>query len=253
MFSVLTLNLRFGLADDGKNSWQYRKKAFPLLLEKYPADFVGFQEVNTFQADFLRDILKNHAVIGKRSPAPHFWQNNLIFYHHTWKCIHRDHFFLSVTPTIPSRSRKSRWPRQCTIGMFQKRDRKLICINTHFDFDATVQTQSAEFIMHRLADLPADLPAVLMGDFNNTPQSGCYKVFTGQNGKSVPNGPYFKSVFSPPFPGTHHGFTGSTHGDYIDWILCRGNVSASELTVIREKFSGIYPSDHFPIHAKFVF
>ena len=33
MFSVLTLNLRFGLADDGANNWRYRKKGFQPFLE----------------------------------------------------------------------------------------------------------------------------------------------------------------------------------------------------------------------------
>ena len=39
-FSVLTLNLRFGLADDGSNGWQHRKNLFPSLLEKYQTDLI---------------------------------------------------------------------------------------------------------------------------------------------------------------------------------------------------------------------
>jgi len=57
MFSVLTLNLRFGLADDGANNWRYRKIGFQPFLEKYRMDFIGFQEANDFQIDFLHNIL----------------------------------------------------------------------------------------------------------------------------------------------------------------------------------------------------
>ena len=93
MFSVLTLNLRFGLADDGANDWKYRKKGFGLFLEKYRTDFISFQEANDFQIDFLHNILTEYNYIGKRSPSPSFWQNNIIFYHKKWHCTLYEHFF----------------------------------------------------------------------------------------------------------------------------------------------------------------
>ena len=52
-FSTLTLNLRFGLADDGADSWDHRKKALPVLFKKYHPDFIGLQEANDFQIDYL--------------------------------------------------------------------------------------------------------------------------------------------------------------------------------------------------------
>ncbi len=79
MISVLTLNLRFGLADDGPNSWQYRKKVFPFLFEKYRTDFIGFQEANDFQTDFLNGMLTEYDFIGKCSPSLSFWQDSIIF------------------------------------------------------------------------------------------------------------------------------------------------------------------------------
>ena len=79
-FSTLTFNLRFGLADDGPNSWDHRKKALPALFKKYHPDFIGLQEANDFQIDYLAEILTGYEFIGKRSPAPPYWQNNVIFY-----------------------------------------------------------------------------------------------------------------------------------------------------------------------------
>ncbi|MEJ2658898.1 MAG: hypothetical protein P8012_17210 [Desulfobacterales bacterium] len=86
----MTLNLRFGLADDGPNNWQYRKKGFPVLFDAYPTDFFGFQEANDFQIDYLDNILKEYHYIGKRSPSPSFWQNNVIFHKKSWACIHHE-------------------------------------------------------------------------------------------------------------------------------------------------------------------
>ena len=127
----------------------------------------------------------------------------------------------------------------------------MICVNTHLDFDPEVQRQSAEAIMLRLTALPDHLPAVVVGDFNTTPESECHRVFTGGGRLNAAHPPYFRNAFSPPFPGTHHGFTGSTSGDCIDWILCRGPIRPVSVAVVRKKFSGVFPSDHFPVYAKF--
>ena len=251
MLSVLTLNLRFGLADDGPNSWQYRKRCFPYLFEKYRADFFGFQEANDFQIDFLNEILTEYDFIGKRSPSPSFWQNNIIFYKKTWTCIYRDHFFLSPTPTIPSRFRESLWPRQCTIGMFKNGHRTLICVNTHFDFDVSVQIKSAKLIIEQISHLPCDVPVILMGDFNAPPLSPCHNIFTGQSQKLKVKESCFINAFKKPFPGTQHNFTGDPNGDHIDWILYRGKIAIKNMMVIHDTFDGRYPSDHFPLYATF--
>jgi len=251
MFSVLTLNLRFGLADDGANNWRYRKKGFKPFLEKYPTDFFGFQEANDFQIDFLDNLLTEYDYIGKRSPSPSFWQNNVIFYQKNWHCIHYEHFFLSPTPSVPSRYRKSIWPRQCTIGMFDTNRRQVICVNTHLDFDVSVQVKSALLILDRLSHLPDDVPVILMGDFNSAPFSPCYKIFTGHDDTSSANAGCFRDAFKKPFTGTHHGFTGNTDGDHIDWILFRGKITLKNSRVIQDTFKNIYISDHFSLRAEF--
>ena len=251
MISVLTLNLRFGLADDGPNSWQYRKKGFPYLFEKYRTDFIGFQEANDFQTDFLNEMLTEYDFIGKRSPSPSFWQDIIIFYKKTWTCIYREHFFLSPTPAIPSRFRESLWPRQCTMGMFKSGSHLIICVNTHFDFDTSVQIKSARLIMERLLRFPSDIPVIMVGDFNAIPFSPCYNIFTGHGRKPEEKECFFKNAFKKPFPGTHHGFTGNINGDYIDWILYRGKIIKLESMVIRDTIDGLYPSDHFPLYATF--
>ncbi len=251
MFSVITLNMRFGLADDGFNSWQYRQKCFPSFLEKYDVDFFGFQEANDFQIDFLNKILTEYNFIGQRNKTPSFWQNNIIFYKKTWTCIYQDHFFLSPTPMVPSRFRKSIWPRQCTIGLFKNRNRKLLCVNTHFDFDSSIQVESAKIIMARLINMLPVAPVILVGDFNAIPMSPCYNIFTGGDKALTSKNSYFNNVFTRPFPGTHHGFSGDRDGDHIDWILYQGKIVVKDCLTIRETVDGLYLSDHFPLYAVF--
>ena len=247
---VLSLNLRFGLADDGPNRWEQRRAALAPLLSAWPCDFYGFQEANDFQIEFLAELLPDYGLIGRRFPAPPFWQNNILFFHRRWQNLASEHFFLSPTPDLPSRFRQSRWPRQCTLGIFRQGQRHLICVNTHFDFKTSIQTRSAELICQRLMGQASTWPAILMGDFNAGPQSPCYRVFT-----TIPSagGPGFRNTQQPPYSGTHHGFSGKSQDEPIDWILYRGDLAASGAGVIQNRFAGYYPSDHFPLHAELAF
>jgi len=248
---VMTLNLRFGLADDGPNGWDRRKGAFPSLFASHPAELLSFQEANGFQIDALQQMLPGFAVVGRRSPAPSFWQNNVIFYRRDWICCWWDHFFLSPTPDWPSRFRESRWPRQCTLAVFEKEGQKLICLNTHLDFSDEVQAASARLIMRRLAALPAAIPVLLMGDFNTTPAGTCYGILTGAHRTDDVPGPFFRNSFQPPLPGTFHGFSGRIKGGHIDWMLYRGPIVSVHSRTLPKKFCGRFLSDHCALHGVF--
>lgn len=247
-FTIMTLNLRFGLADDGPNNWDRRSEAYRPLFKAYPCDLYAFQEANDFQIEFLASILTDFEWIGQRQPAPERWQNNVIFYRGDWHCVAHDHFYLSTTPDRASQFSASRWPRQCTIGCFQFDKHAMICTNTHFDFDPEVQRRSALLIKKRLQQHGIEKPTLLMGDFNANPSSSCYGVFTAED---EPGGS-FKNAFDPLTQGgTHHGFGGESNDQPIDWILYRGNLKAYSAEVITQQFSGYYPSDHFPLTATF--
>ncbi len=244
---VMTLNLRFGLADDGPNSWPYRKDALAILLKKHPVDFFAFQEANDFQIEFIAGVLESYGFIGQRKPAPSFWQNNVVFYdRRSWNLTGKDHFFLSPTPDIPSRFRQSRWPRQCTFGRFAAQGRNIVCINTHLDFKSRIQKAGAEIILRRLERFDARSPAILMGDFNCGEGSSAYRVFTAPSGAAP-----FHNVFKKNQPSTHHDFTGVGRGKAIDWILYRGSVKPLTAEVITDRFAGSLVSDHFPVKAAF--
>lgn len=252
-FAVMTFNLRFGLADDGPNAWEFRRQILHKLFDDYPVDFYGFQEVNDFQARDLDTLLSGYRSVGKREPAPSFWQNNIIYYRPDWKLVRYRHFFLSPTPDTPSRFRESRWPRQCTIGVFQKGHRLVTCIDTHFDFKASVQAASARIIMECLDRLPCPSPAVLMGDFNAPPASRHFSIFTqGCRGDRRAGERRFKNALPKPCSGTYHGFSGATDGDCIDWILFSGEeIEVVESHVVHDQVGGRYYSDHFPVTATF--
>lgn len=250
-FSILTLNLRFGLADDGPQAWVYRRPLLRQFLETHDDDFLMFQEANDFQIDFLAECLPEYALIGKRHPAPPAWQNNVIFYRAPWQLDQSDHFYLSATPDIPSQFAASLWPRQCTLGRFSAGPHELVCATTHLDFDETVQVDSAKIILARIDRMASDRPVVLAGDFNCTPTSSCHAIFTRPGDTNRPRRPTFRNVLEPSFPGTFHGFKGGDGSRCIDWILYRGAIVRHHAGVIPFQAGACYPSDHYPVAADF--
>ena len=53
-FSTLTFNLRFGLADDGANSWDHRKKGLSALFKKYHLISKNWRPSNPVISSHLR-------------------------------------------------------------------------------------------------------------------------------------------------------------------------------------------------------
>ena len=246
-FSAMTLNLRFGLAEDGPNDWVHRKAGYPHLFRAHSPDFIGMQEVNPFQLLFLDGLLADYDFIGRREDAPPGWQDNPIFYRKGWRCVFRHRFFLSHTPDVPSRLSGSKWPRQCVMGIFERGGKTLAVVNTHMDFAADVQEESAHIILRMLREKGIRPPTILLGDFNAQPHSPGYRVFTAPDSCDPP----FRDVFEDDYSFTFHDFTGEDSGGHIDWMLYRGGIEAVEKKIIRERFEGLYPSDHFPVMASF--
>ena len=240
-FSVITMNLRFGLAEDGENSWQNREALFTEVLKRYPASFLGIQESNHFQTRFLIKKLCCHDFIGWHNPEKERWQSNLIFYHKSWTCLRHRHHFISDTPEAESRLPGSKWPRQCVMGLFEKDSRRIIMANTHFDFDEAVQEKSARLVMDFLSDFSPDCPVVITGDFNANP-GGKADAFFRAGG--------FSEVFDGGHGTTFHKFKGEETLEHIDWILYRG-MELRQRKIITDSFSGRYPSDHYPVLGRF--
>jgi endonuclease/exonuclease/phosphatase family metal-dependent hydrolase len=248
--SVLTLNLRFGLADDGPNGWEHRRHSVVKLFTRCAPDFIATQEANDFQVEYLAQNLPGYQYIGKRNPAPRFWQNNVLYYREENPCKKFGHFFLSETPDVPSRSYGSQFPRQATLGLFYVAGKPLVCLNTHFDFDEPAHMGAAQVIKEKLASFSTDIPVVLLGDFNTTPESACYRWFIGgaTNGEA---GMDFNETFKQPRPSTFHGFTGKPLAGHIDWILFRGPLRLEECRVLKGSIDGVLVSDHYPVQAIF--
>jgi endonuclease/exonuclease/phosphatase family metal-dependent hydrolase len=52
---------------------------------------------------------------------------------------------------------------------------------------------------------------------------------------------------------TFHEFKGKATGKHIDWILFKGGLTPVSRQVVTDSFSDRYPSDHYPVRARFEF
>lgn len=244
-FSIMTFNIRFGLAKDSDNLWEDRKESVIKIIKEKNPDFIGIQEVNDFQLKFLKKNLKDYKVTGIYNKNNPRWQQLPVFYKKTWECILSEHFFLSDTPYKESKFTESQWPRQTVTTLFRQNQSIVSITNAHFDFKDKVQVKSADLIRHKLSCLNSKIPKILCGDFNADPTGKCYHQFIFKNP------PKFKDPFSTIQSATFHGFTGVPNTGRIDWILYSGNLSPISKEIIKYNENGKYPSDHFPVYVKF--
>jgi endonuclease/exonuclease/phosphatase family metal-dependent hydrolase len=61
---VMTFNIRYGSADDGNNSWKYRKQILFEVIRDFNPDLMGMQEVLKFQLDELLEVMPAYSSIG---------------------------------------------------------------------------------------------------------------------------------------------------------------------------------------------
>jgi endonuclease/exonuclease/phosphatase family metal-dependent hydrolase len=247
---VMTMNLRFGLAQDGENEWSNRKPLVAAILKKYPNDFLGIQEANHFQTEFLLRTLPDYQAIGWYNKSLEWWQSNLIVFHKSWHCLEQKHYFLSDTPEVASKMKGSKWPRQCVIGLFQREEEQILVVNTHFDFKPFIQEKSAGLVMDFLSEFPDGLPVVITGDFNSNPGSLAHTLFKTHGFDEVFD-EISKERSDDNQISTFHGFKGRETGKHIDWILYQGGLVPGFCQVIKDSFSGRFPSDHYPVQAGF--
>jgi endonuclease/exonuclease/phosphatase family metal-dependent hydrolase len=62
---VMSFNIRLGSVDDGENHWNIRKDKVKDLINYYEADFVGLQEAQKPQINYLLENNSLYSFLGK--------------------------------------------------------------------------------------------------------------------------------------------------------------------------------------------
>jgi endonuclease/exonuclease/phosphatase family metal-dependent hydrolase len=248
MIRIMTQNIRFPNPTDEGNLWQDRRDLAAEVIREEAPDVIGMQEMYREQIAFFARALPEYAVIAWDRRTDRVDEHNpLLIRHDRFMVRECGTFWLSSTPDIPG-SRD--WtpddhPRIGTWAVLDEfeNDCPFLVVNTHFQLGAEeIRERSAGVIAEQMAQF--DMPAVLTGDFNSTPDGLAYA-------KLIESGldDSFEAADTDAQPvGTFHGFTGEPRSGRIDWILTRGFI-AKDCRVITTNRDGKYPADHFAVVA----
>ena len=247
--SVMSFNIRLPAESDGVDYWETRKPLAVRMLREQQPDVIGLQELVKAQAAYLARELPQYAWFGRGREADGGGEHMGVFYRKDrLKVIESGDFWLSDTPDVAG---SITWghphPRMVTWALFEQRSdgRRFYLFNTHLpyrDEDEAARLKGAQAIARRLATLPDDVPVVLTGDFNTTPDSDAHAVLAGILQDAWTTAPRVEGIDA-----TFHGFTGKADRR-IDWIFVRG-AQLESITSVTTRWNNRYPSDHFPLVA----
>lgn len=252
---VMSFNIRLPTDADGPNHWDARRGLAADLVATAAPDVIGMQELHKPQADWLVQRLPHYAWFGRDRRGGHRDEHMGVFYRKDrLRVVESGDFWLSDTPDLPgSFSWGHPYPRMATWALFERivDGRRFYLLNTHLPYreeDDAARERGARLLAERIAALPADMPVVLTGDFNATPDSRTHAVL----GATLRDAWDAAATRSGP-AATFHAFTGNADRR-IDWILVRGfGVRRVDTLDDCAGEQGRCPSDHFPVIADLQF
>jgi endonuclease/exonuclease/phosphatase family metal-dependent hydrolase len=251
---IITYNIRYNNPGDGINAWPNRSQQVASLLEFHQADIFGLQEALIGQIQDIQKQLPHMKWVGVgRDDGKEAGEFSPLFYNSKkFKALKSGWFWLSQTPEKPGLGWDAACNRICTWILFEadKKDQQFMVFNTHFDHQGTkARTESAKLILQKIKELNRDnLPVILTGDFNLTPEQEPISVITKELkdsrsiSKDAPYGP----------AGTFNGFKfDSPLKERIDYVFVNNRVEVKQYGVLSDSKDQRYPSDHLPVFVNF--
>lgn len=247
--NLITFNIRYDNPQDMENNWKNRKDKLIRLILHYEASIVGTQEGLLNQVEFMDSCLTGYKYIGVGREDGHTQgEYCAIFYDTTkYRLISDSTFWLSESPGKVSVGWDAALERICTFGLFEHLDTKqrIWIFNTHFDhLGKTARENSASLILETIKQINTEnLPVVLMGDFNATPEEKPIQILkAGLTDALDISG---KPLYGPA--GTFNGFTEEVMVKRIDYFFT-GNLDVLSYTHIDDRLdNNNHISDHLPV------
>ena len=240
---------------NGENEWTKRIPLVVRTIRNEDPDAFGVQEAHNDWMKALKGAFPDYAYVGVgRDDGKKKGEFSAVFYKKDkYKKLDEGHFWLSETPEkAGSKGWDAACIRVCSWAKLQDKatGKQFVFMNTHLDHVGTTAMQKgAELIAARAAAIAPDLPVILTGDFNVTPESApC---------KAVKDGGFTDArdlAARTDRSHTYHGFTSGTEGySTIDYVFVKGAVKVRSLRVNKKKLDAHFPSDHFPVIAELSF
>ncbi len=247
---ILSYNIRFNNPSDGINAWPNRSKELAALIQFHHPDVFGLQEALIGQIEDLQAQLPKMKWVGiGRDDGKKNGEFSPIFYNaEKFSEVKKGSFWLSGTPDKPGLGWDAACNRVCTWIILEtdKMDRQFLVFNTHFDhIGKQARIESAKLILRKIKELNKEnLPVILTGDFNITPEQEPISLLTKElkDSRSISK----RAPYGPT--GTFNNFEfNSLLKDRIDYIFVSDPIEVKEYAVLSDSKDQRYPSDHLPV------
>lgn len=251
---VCSYNVRHRVLDDGPHKWQHRRDSVFEILRTVSPDIIGLQESTGKQQRDIERALE-YQWYGV-ADEPGSGEHNPIGVGSRFVSQASDTEWLSATPAVQSVGWDAAYPRVLThVSLTDTTtERSLVIYNAHFDHKGPeARKQSARQIRKRIASLPADTEAIVLGDFNCQPASPPYEVLAADSGeRQLQDARTVASKVTGPTT-TVTDFTTLDLGRRLDYVFVTSGLSIESYSVNDFTADGRYPSDHLPVVVQFAF
>lgn len=266
--TVISYNIRMGVADDGENSWQYRCPATKAMIEDQHPDIFGVQEAYDFQVAYIEENCPEYKSIGVgREDGVSAGEHMSIFYRtSSIELLEWGTYWLSETPDVPSMGWDAACYRTATWAYMQVKEtgRRFYYVNTHLDHvGAEARKNGLALIVNNIAEMnPEGYPMILTGDFNVRSSDPALHdldkiMYSARKYAEVTDEIASFNAFEKPLETAalgRHLKDEYARDNAIDYIYYSGFSSCLEFSTLTKSFAGIpFISDHYPVKAVLVF
>lgn len=243
---IISYNIRLGVADDGKNSWENRREATLRMLEREAPTVFGIQEGYLFQVNYIEENLPQYGRVGVgRDDGKEQGEIMAVFYlKERYDLLDHGDLWLSETPDRVSRG----WDGACnrTMTWVHLREKatgkEFYYFNTHLDHKGeTARREGVKLVVKEVQEIAGRKAAVVVGgDLNSTIDD---KIFDPLKKFMAP-----ARVKAPVTDnkGTYNGWGQAPNSMVIDHLFVR-NMKCLSYRTLDGDYGVPYISDHYPI------
>jgi endonuclease/exonuclease/phosphatase family metal-dependent hydrolase len=248
--NLATFNIRWANPGDEGNLWKDRMPHVASLIQFHQVGLFGIQEGLYNQiTDLTTSLGYSYLGVGRDDGSEKGEYAAILFDPIKYKLLDQGTFWLSPTPEIPSKGWDAALNRVCSWGKFEdKEGAKFYVFNIHYDhIGQQAREESSKLVVSQIEKFNTEnLPVILMGDFNVTPDNPAYSTIVTKDGWQ--DSRLISQIPSYGPAGTFSGFDWDRMPDgIIDHIFVKGNLSVIRHGILTDNYGKKYPSDHFPV------
>lgn len=233
--TLMTLNLRRDVPEDGPNAWPHRRDAIAEMVLRHRPTLLATQEGTL---PMLRDLDARlpgyERVGGEREHWPGEEPNALFVDPARVRVVDAGVLWLSRTPLVVGSRSWGDWAQRSALWAlvaWRETGAASLVVNTHFDHISLLSRVRSAQLLERVAP-----GAILLGDFNALPGSPTHRILLPGRADPLLGG-----------PSTHDAFRGRPTGR-IDWVLVPRGERVLGAEVVRDARPDGGPlSDHLPV------